>query len=182
MPWCPNCKEEYREGFFKCSDCGATLVDKLPQADSIQSDNNSDQRETDSNILIEPCLLLSVSDGIQAKLIEGLLQNSNIPFYTKDRECGGYLKIYMGFSVFGTDIYVDKNSYDKAKELMDTAPAQFSTDYENDTEYEPLDDKDNRSFTVRKTVMRIVIFLILIPFVLSLIFGAFSIIHHFIGR
>ncbi len=30
MPWCPNCKTEYQEGIEVCSDCGATLVDELP--------------------------------------------------------------------------------------------------------------------------------------------------------
>lgn len=29
MPWCPNCKDEYREGITVCADCGATLVDDL---------------------------------------------------------------------------------------------------------------------------------------------------------
>jgi hypothetical protein len=28
--FCPNCKTEYREGFSKCSDCGADLVRELP--------------------------------------------------------------------------------------------------------------------------------------------------------
>lgn len=31
MPWCPNCKTEYQEGIEVCSDCGATLVDELPE-------------------------------------------------------------------------------------------------------------------------------------------------------
>jgi len=26
MPWCPNCKTEYREGIKTCADCGAALV------------------------------------------------------------------------------------------------------------------------------------------------------------
>lgn len=29
MPWCPNCKNEYKEGITVCSDCGAELVDSL---------------------------------------------------------------------------------------------------------------------------------------------------------
>jgi hypothetical protein len=32
--FCPNCKTEYRAGFTQCSDCGATLVDTLPNARS----------------------------------------------------------------------------------------------------------------------------------------------------
>ena len=29
MPWCPNCKNEYKAGYTVCADCGATLVDSL---------------------------------------------------------------------------------------------------------------------------------------------------------
>lgn len=29
MPWCPNCKDEYRAGIKVCADCGAELVDEL---------------------------------------------------------------------------------------------------------------------------------------------------------
>ena len=32
MPWCPKCKNEYREGIKVCADCGATLVEKLNEA------------------------------------------------------------------------------------------------------------------------------------------------------
>jgi len=28
MPWCPNCKIEYKEGITVCTDCGATLIEK----------------------------------------------------------------------------------------------------------------------------------------------------------
>lgn len=33
MAWCPNCKNEYREGILVCSDCGAALVEELPEGD-----------------------------------------------------------------------------------------------------------------------------------------------------
>ncbi|MBR6095067.1 MAG: hypothetical protein IKP92_08620 [Lachnospiraceae bacterium] len=29
MPWCPKCRNEYREGFTVCADCGVELVDVL---------------------------------------------------------------------------------------------------------------------------------------------------------
>lgn len=31
MPWCPNCKAEYQEGFTECSDCGVELVENLEE-------------------------------------------------------------------------------------------------------------------------------------------------------
>lgn len=29
MPWCPKCKNEYKEGITVCSDCGCTLIEEL---------------------------------------------------------------------------------------------------------------------------------------------------------
>lgn len=29
MPWCPKCKNEYKEGYTVCADCGSNLVDSL---------------------------------------------------------------------------------------------------------------------------------------------------------
>lgn len=31
MPWCPKCKEEYREGVTVCAECGETLVESLDE-------------------------------------------------------------------------------------------------------------------------------------------------------
>ena len=30
MPYCPKCGREYREGYTECTDCGITLVQRLP--------------------------------------------------------------------------------------------------------------------------------------------------------
>jgi len=35
--FCPKCKSEYREGFYKCADCGVYLVSELPQASADES-------------------------------------------------------------------------------------------------------------------------------------------------
>lgn len=31
MPWCPKCKNEYKEGYTVCADCGSELVDSLEE-------------------------------------------------------------------------------------------------------------------------------------------------------
>ena len=33
MPWCPRCKNEYKEGITVCADCGCELVDSLEEQD-----------------------------------------------------------------------------------------------------------------------------------------------------
>lgn len=45
MPWCPNCKTEYREGFTVCADCGSELVDEEPENFSVEEGPEDDLRE-----------------------------------------------------------------------------------------------------------------------------------------
>jgi flagellar biosynthesis GTPase FlhF len=33
MPWCPKCRNEYREGFTVCADCGVELVNELGEVE-----------------------------------------------------------------------------------------------------------------------------------------------------
>lgn len=35
MPWCPKCKNEYREGIAVCTDCGCELVDSLEESTRV---------------------------------------------------------------------------------------------------------------------------------------------------
>lgn len=35
MPWCPNCREEYKEGIIKCPDCNITLVKSLETNEEV---------------------------------------------------------------------------------------------------------------------------------------------------
>lgn len=35
MPWCPNCKAEYQEGYTVCSDCKTELVDDIKEAEVL---------------------------------------------------------------------------------------------------------------------------------------------------
>jgi len=35
--FCPKCKSEYREGFYKCADCDVSLVSELPQVSADES-------------------------------------------------------------------------------------------------------------------------------------------------
>jgi hypothetical protein len=30
VPWCPSCRDEFREGFTACADCGVDLLPALP--------------------------------------------------------------------------------------------------------------------------------------------------------
>ena len=42
-----------------------------------------------------------------------------MPFLTRDRESGNYMRILMGSNIFGTDILVNQEDYKMARELLD---------------------------------------------------------------
>jgi hypothetical protein len=42
MPYCPDCRGEYRTGFTHCKDCGLALVDRLPAENGPRSHDHHD--------------------------------------------------------------------------------------------------------------------------------------------
>jgi hypothetical protein len=64
-------------------------------------------------------LIISTSDQIQIRMVENLLKEAGIPCFSKYEGYGGYLKVYMGTSVYGIDTYVNDEDYDRAKEIVD---------------------------------------------------------------
>lgn len=149
MPWCAYCKIEYSNDFIKCPNCDVFLVPELPTDSNVDDPVPPDTK-------MDHMLLLSINDNMNEKLIINLLTDADIHFYKIDKGPRGYNKVNMGFSIYETDIYVDKNDYEKAKEIVDLFFAK-PDDY---VEPELLKDTDNRTYFVGKTVLRIAIGLI----------------------
>lgn len=74
MPWCPNCKTEYREGIEICADCGSTLVKSLNEEERVD----------------ESCSLL-FGDEKHVKMIEEhlLLEGISSAFSVKTQRLNG---------------------------------------------------------------------------------------------
>ena len=100
MPICPNCKAEYNKGEEICTICNCRFEENL---------NCSNGAET---------FLVSVNDGIELAMVEGQLRTENIPYFLKNKETGSYMKVLMGFSVFGVDVYVPSNYISEAKNIL----------------------------------------------------------------
>ena len=60
----------------------------------------------------------TVYDNVQLSFVESVLRAEKIPYLIKERMVGSSVKIITGFSVYGTDIFVDKADEERARELL----------------------------------------------------------------
>ena len=81
-------------------------------------------------------LLTTVNDNVFLSIVESVLEDNDIPYLVKDRGCGAVVKVVMGFSIFGADVYVLKKDHEAASELIE----QF-TAAANDDEYTEEDEQ-----------------------------------------
>ena len=125
MSWCPKCRTEYREGFTHCADCGAELVDELPEL-VVEMPAAAD---------LEPVLLTTITGEQEFQRFSQLLHLNRIPFYSLDKDTGDYMRIYMGFSVYGQDVYVRRRDFAVASQLLANLEGEY-TDEEMERAYD----------------------------------------------
>ncbi|MCX7708842.1 MAG: DUF2007 domain-containing protein [Clostridia bacterium] len=161
MPWCPNCHAEYREGFKKCNDCEVELVDEpnIEEEESIELDTEA--------------FLTSVSDNINADMIEAKLNDNGIPVLKKYKESGGYLNIYMGATSYGVELYVPSRLLEKAKELLSTEGAiEENEPFELKEDTEDAEMKDTERIYQKKRQFRAwIILLVFTPGLIWMIYA-----------
>ena len=79
-------------------------------------------------------LLTTVNDQVYQSIIESVLKDNDIPFLTKEKGSGSAVKVIMGFSLFGADIFVLKSDIERARELLDELNAESDEYTETDEE------------------------------------------------
>jgi len=161
MPICPECKSEYLKGYDTCADCQVKLVDRLEEDDKHE--------ETIDSSLV---FLKNVSDDYQKDLIISFLESENISVIEEHKGIGQYLKIYSGQNYQGKNLYVHKEDFERAKELIESI--KFKTDtYEASTEDYVLE--YNRKLKRRKQFLQGFIFITFIaPLLVVIIFNLFG--------
>jgi hypothetical protein len=80
--FCPQCRAEYREGFFRCSDCDIPLVDQLP----ADRPDRQPRSETDHAELV---LLRTFPSAIEADLAKTALDSIGIDSVVRSDNKGG---------------------------------------------------------------------------------------------
>jgi hypothetical protein len=86
MPFCPACREEFREGFTQCSDCGAALVAELPsEAVAVEEGADSGWEQVAETAQIFEAELMAMrlrAAGIEAQVVDQTFHQE--PFTNRD--------------------------------------------------------------------------------------------------
>ncbi len=65
-------------------------------------------------------LLITVYDNVQLSVVRSLLDAENIPYLIRERGSGSAVKIVMGVSSFGSDVYVPTSKLEEATDAIAT--------------------------------------------------------------
>ena len=63
-------------------------------------------------------LLTTVGSFTESQMITALLKDEGIPVLVKDLGLGGFMKVTMGYTVFGQELYVSEADFERAAELV----------------------------------------------------------------
>lgn len=68
--------------------------------------------------LMEPVMLVETADGVQADLLIATLREQGLMAYKVSKNSGGMMNTYMGFSIYGAEIFVDAEDLLRAQEIL----------------------------------------------------------------
>lgn len=104
--FCPNCNEEYRDGYTTCPQCSSILTDKIETTED-------EPREC------TPVFLCDAADDFEAEIIIGKLRTEGIYAYKKYRRSDSYGKLVFGRTILGVRIMVADCDLDEAKAVLE---------------------------------------------------------------
>lgn len=133
MAYCMECEKSFDDGLEICPDCGALLEpedDCTGECSSCASgcghDGECSDRiwplDDDGNP-VKPAFLMTVTGNqIDYEMAVSMLRSFGVPTIREYPNAISNVKILLGFSGAGMDIYVPENMLELAKELMNSEP------------------------------------------------------------
>ncbi len=95
--FCPQCRTEYREGFYTCTDCGVPLVSELPPEPALE--------------YVEFEEILISLDASDVAMIKSLLDSEGIAYYFRGESAISFAP--------PTRLFVQKDRADEAREILE---------------------------------------------------------------
>lgn len=125
MPWCPKCKNEYREGITTCSDCNVPLVEDLSE---VVSDNKKLVFSTEHKEKTDDFIKYLAYSGIHSYSVEPDENEFIWSLYVAEDDYKKASKLFTGFALTESERAIEK---------------QLSPQIENDSN--DIDESDNLS-------------------------------------
>jgi hypothetical protein len=122
MPFCPQCRVEYREGFTACADCGAPLVNTLPEAP-----HDGEPAKLSDEPLV---LIYEAKDELQAADLKALLEKNGIPVLENYSRFSPITKAFAFPSAINLEVFYRLYTFAAHAEEAKRIVADFLTAYE----------------------------------------------------
>ena len=117
MPYCPNCRDEFRDWVEECPDCKVQLVDELPSEKPLPDD-------------IELVELFSAQNQVSAYAVKGRLESAGIPALIKTMDNPYYDGAMVHMRGYWGRVYVKKEDLERAAQIVEEAMAQMKDEPE----------------------------------------------------
>lgn len=125
MLWCSSCRHSVPDDASACPQCGGAL-EPMPRAKW----NFSLGERPGHRVLQDPVHLANLPDYALAGMLAELLEDNGIPSYVQESgTLGKAASTYLGTSLLGYDLYVERDQQQKAQEWMNAflcAPEESS--------------------------------------------------------
>jgi hypothetical protein len=111
MPFCPSCRYEYKPGVWECPDCGARLVEKLPE------EPEKTEPEEWPNPDFVP--LRNLPSRLYAEMLREALQAVGIISMIKGDEGLAFRTTTTHIPVSNVTVWVPRKDVEKAQQVAD---------------------------------------------------------------
>ena len=138
--YCPECKTEYRQGFYECADC------KIPLVHELSAEKETEETEKYNNLNDQNLTLIMKTGRIHEKeLLITEFSNSNIPYkLIEPTSLHGAINTKIGPGSYWA-FYIPENYLEKANEIL----AQLTFDITTDPDIWHFDSSDESKFKWR---------------------------------
>jgi hypothetical protein len=133
MRYCPNCRSEYQDWVLKCIDCGAKLVDRLPEEPKStiisRSPESNSRKYTNEKIVT----IATFNQPEEAELSRAKLESEGIPGFVAD---SNFVSANRFYSILagGVRLQVKESDVEGALRILDLEPEEISNFVKNDAE------------------------------------------------